>query len=160
MTTTLGGTYARLRAALAVDMLRFDQELVEIPQLIQEAAEEAANAAAKRDAAKHQRDMAIADASYTMRNIEGKPPSETQIASEVTIVAEVQEAREAYIEAERIADTWRALVEALKNKKEILRTLSDQMMAGFLSPTSIVKDARKEMASTRQETISRRRPVT
>ena len=149
----MNGKYTRLKAALAIDLLRFDQELMEIAQLIQEASEECAEACAVRDRAKHTRDIEIASAANTLRSTpdtKGKYPSETQVGSEIALVEEVQDAKTALIEAERVSEMWRGLVDALRNKKEILRTLSDQMLAGFLSPTSIVKDARQEMNAARR----------
>ena len=148
--------YANLRAKLAIDLLRFDQELIEIPQLVQEAAELAAQATERRETCKHLRDIAMADAAYAMRSVEGKAPSETAIASQVVLVDLVQDARNELISAERDADTWKALVYALQNKKEVLRTISEQILAGFMSPTSFVADARKEINEVRQQ----RRKVT
>ena len=148
--------YQRLRSALAVDMLRFDHELMTIAQVIQEGAECAADAARARDEAKHQRDIEIASASAVLRSTadeRGKYPSETQIGSEIALVDAVQDAKQALILAESDADKWRALVDALKNKKEVLRTLSDQIVAGFMSPNSFTCDTRAEMSA-------QRRPIT
>lgn len=145
--------YKRLRGIVAVDMLRFDQELMTVAQSIQEAAEIAAEAGSARDQAKHQRDIETASALAVLRSTadeRGKYPSEAAISTEVTLVDKVQDAREAYILAEQGAEQWKALVEALRNKKEVLRTLSDQIIAGFMSPTSFTKDVRSEMNAQRR----------
>lgn len=144
--------YIKLRSRLVIDMLRFDEEIMALPQLIQEAAELAADAGVERDSSKQARDIALAEAANVLRNVEGKPPSEKQIDSEVNLVDSVQDAVQTYIKASRDAEVWRSLVESLKNKKELLRTLSDQIIAGFMSPTSFVKDARQAMNEVRQAT--------
>ena len=151
--------YAALKAKLAIDMLRFDQELIEIAQLVQEAAELSATMTALRDTAKMDLDTVTAMAASALRGVlddKGKARSETTIASELPLVDKVQNARAALIEAEREMSIYRGLVEALKHKKEALRTLSEQMVAGFMTPTSLSVNARKEINEVRQAGIARR----
>ena len=50
--------YIKLRSRLVIDMLRFDEEIMALPQLIQEAAELAADAGVERDSSKQARDIA------------------------------------------------------------------------------------------------------
>ena len=159
MTTAMENQYAKLKAKLAIDTLRFDQELIEIAQLVQEAAELSATATALRDAAKMQLDIETATAATTLRSVlddKGKARSETQIASELPLIDKVQDARAALIEAERESSIYRNLVESLKHKKEALRTISEQMVAGFTTPSALAADARKEINEVRQAGVARR----
>lgn len=157
-------SYQRLRKKLTLDPLELDQELIELPMLVMEAAEEAAEALSKRDRAKNGLDIAMAVAADHLRrepilDAKGgvKTRSEAQIATEVALYESVQNAQEDVEDTKLNLALWQALVNALQTKRDSLKKYSDLTLAGFLSPNAALDQRRTDIRAASEATPRRRR---
>ena len=133
------GRYEEIRARVDIDLLHIDSELVQLPGLIQEAAEGASAAAAEERAAKLALRIVTAEATLKLRSESppgGKERSEARITSELILQPEVQAAQEALDLAEANTASWRSLVGSLSEKSSLLRKSCDMVIAGFVTPAS------------------------
>jgi hypothetical protein len=131
--------YDRLRALLKIDWLRVDQEVAGMAQLIQETAEYSIRASEEEAAAKSVLEIVTAEASARLRipvDPKEKPKSDAQIGRELPLERDVQEAQISVVTAHTDAALWRALVNSMQDKSQILRKGCNLIVAGFITPTS------------------------
>lgn len=131
--------YDELNAALKIDILRIDQELIVMAQRIQAASELSIDASDDEHAAKMAYDIATAEASARLRSVvsaAGKPRSEAQIATEVPLDEMVQAARAELDMARNTASKAKALASSMMEKSQLVRKACDMIVAGFITPSS------------------------
>jgi hypothetical protein len=156
--------YRRLRGKLTINPMQLDQEWIEMPQLVQDATEYAMSAVQMRDSAKSILAFREAEAANTLRNRmvvsgkggEPKQRTESQINSEVPLDDAVQQAQADFIDCKYDADLWMGLVDSLREKSRALKTMSELMVTGFLTPAGMVTNARVAINEQRQSGIARR----
>lgn len=148
MKPELEGKYEALCKRLQVDLLRIDQEIMNMPQLVQESAEFAALIQAEEHAAKHALDVVEAETAKAMRvtPVDGKPPSEARIASELVLYRDVQDARQALDTAKYDSARAVALHYNMREKTRLLGKAADMTIAGFIVPSSYAP-RRRELAN-------------
>lgn len=166
-TVTNGESYERLKRKLALDPMELDQELIELPGLILEASECTADALASRDRAKNELDLAMAEAADHLRRqpvSDGKggtkTRSEAQITTEVPLFESVVKATTELEFAKHSLALWQAMVDAMRAKKDALKTFSDLTISGYLSPNAALDHRRAEIRHASKDGVKRRRLVT
>jgi hypothetical protein len=140
--------YAEVKRQLTIDPMALDDELMRYPMVLQEATEAAADAGMVRDAAKHEYDVAEADAAYRIRSIvddAGKSPSEARVTTLVPLDAQVRLARQTLDECNHDLGYWRGLVDALREKGGALKKIAELTMAGYLAPNAAYVNRREEI---------------
>lgn len=145
--------YRRLRARLAIDYNKLDDEIAEAAMLIQEAAEGAADALRKRDGAKHTLDVVSAKTRRVLASGEEKM-TEKALDAALQVTRTVREAQVAYDDAKLVAALWSALADSLRDKASLLRRAAELIVAGFMTPTTIYEDRRRDMAAQRRAAAS------
>lgn len=147
--------YERLRSKLKLDPLDLDQELIELPLLIQEAAELTAHRVTSRDRAKNALDVAMAQAADHLRRApvaDGKGGtklrSEAQIETEIPLYDNVQEAITKMEDAKLELALWQALCDALRAKRDSLKLYADLTISGYLSPNVALSERKTEIRSS------------
>lgn len=142
--------YNTLRARLVIDALQIDQELIQQPMLLQEAAEGCADAIRLRDAAKHALELACARASRTLREPDenGKVASEQKILSLIPL--EVQDEEELLADAKRDAMYWQGLADSFSEKGSALRRIAELTTSGYMAPNDAYLERRREMHAARE----------
>lgn len=145
----MNADYERLRLKLIFDPLDIDQELIELPMLMIEAAEYTSDALSERDRCKNELDLVqseTADALRTRPVTDGKggmkTRSEAQIETEVPLFQSVQDAVAKLEQAKHRLALWQALVDALRAKRDSLKIYADLTISGYLTPNSAI-DKRK-----------------
>jgi len=146
-------TYESLRAALRIDMLRLDEELIEHPARLQDVIEIAADALQLRDEAKSSLDLCIADAAQTLRLTSEEKLSEIRIASLVQLDTKVIEATREYEDAKHDLAYWQGLVDSTKEKGGALRRIAELTIAGYLAPNAAYTKQKEELAVKRRAVI-------
>lgn len=153
--------YDRLKKKLTFDPLDFDQELIELPLLIMEASELAAEYIARRDRAKNDLDLVMAEAAYNLRSnaiadSKGNPKqrSEAQIETEIPLYKSVQQAQKDLEDAKLALALWQALCDALRAKRDAIKVYADLTISGYLSPNLAQDQRRAEMRA-----VPRRRVI-
>ena len=147
--------YDDIKKKLRIDLLRLDQELTELPFLVQEAAEisiELFNDVQKADL---ELDVAKAQVASDLREEKdesGKVPSETKIASMIILDPRVQEAQTKLNELRYQSRLANELVTNLRDKSRLLGKTSDLVIAGFITPNS-----RKAFEEENKERVAQRR---
>lgn len=145
--------YQSLRAALGIDLMRIDQDLVDYPSLLTEACELCAEVTRTRDMAANTLRLTEAEEAGKLRATptpEGKTRSEERIKSEVPMAEPVAAALFALEEAKAEQAKWSALVEGLRAKGSSLKRVAELITAGFLSPNAVYQDRREELARRRR----------
>jgi hypothetical protein len=145
-------TYERLRSKLTLDPLDLDQELIELPMLIMEAAELTANRVTDRDRAKNELDVAMAQAADHLRRTpvtDGKGGtkvrSEAQIETEIPLYDNVQSAVTKLEDAKLELALWQALCDSLRAKRDSLKLFADLTISGYLSPNTALSERKTEI---------------
>lgn len=147
--------YDDIKKKLRIDLLRLDQELTELPFLVQEAAEisiELFNDVQKADL---ELDVAKAQVASDLREEKdesGKVPSETKIVSMIILDPRVQEAQTKLNELRYQSRLANELVTNLRDKSRLLGKTSDLVIAGFITPNS-----RKAFEEENKERVAQRR---
>lgn len=147
--------YDRLQQALAIDTMRLDEELVAMPQLIEDVGESTASAIFWRDVCKQALDVEIAKAAHYIREIGqsgGKKPPEDQIKTEVMLDKSVIEAMTTYEDAKYTLARWQALSDALKTKASSIKVICELVISGYLTPNAIHERRRQEINDRRGRT--------
>ena len=137
--------YRSMKARLIIDTLRLTEELTELPQMQQEAAEFAAEAQRQRDEAKDLLEQIKAEAAANIRLMDvdaRKPRSETQISSEILLDDTVREAVASLRNCEYDLSLWKSVADGLRSKSAAIKVISDLIAAGYTSPQSIYSDRR------------------
>jgi len=145
--------YERLKRSLPLDQLRIDEEIMELPMLMQEAAELAASLREEERTAIHDYEIAKSEAAQRLRSTtdeKGKAPSEASISSRLNAEVDVQNARRDVEQTKYDADVATALASNLHEKRYTLLKFADMMLAGFITPTSINRDERAALAEQKR----------
>lgn len=144
--------YARLRRMLRIDHTRIDEEIMELPMLLQDAAELAAKLGEAERIVAHDYEITKAEVAAEMRRVldGGKPPSEASIASALNGDERVQAARREVELARRDTEIAKALAGNMHEKSSLIRKTADLMLAGYITPASIVDRNRQELGQARQ----------
>jgi len=136
--------YHELSSHLTIDMLRLDQDILELPQIIQDAAELAASIAGIGRDAEHYYEITRAETANKIRNADGDSPSEAYITRQLPLEQEVQDAKHIINEAARDTALVTELVRSLREKSRLLIKLSDLIIAGYITPSSVYSKEQKE----------------
>lgn len=135
MAAKLEERYARLRMRLKIDELNIDQEIMEQPMLVQEAAELANELREESGALKHAFDIIKAEVSGALR-ANGEKMTEGALGAAVLLDKSVQDARTESEQAELGAARAAALVSAFHDKTRMLAKTADLIVSGFITPAS------------------------
>lgn len=149
--------YLWLKRQVSLDMMRIDEELMEIPVLIQEAGENVALAMEIREAAKSDLEVEAAKQAANLRNIKlesGKPPSETAVDKMVPLTPEYEQKLTILSQARLDAGLWQSIMEALRTKSSAIRTVADLVAAGWLSRDHIIQNRRREIRNAQPSVTS------
>ena len=130
--------YERLKARLSIDLLRVSQEVSESPAVLQECVELAIAVECEELAARLALDVITAEAAARLREPEEgrKARSETQIASELAMLEDVQAARAAYDQSKLDSKRFNSLVASMRDKVRLVGKAADMTVAGFVAPSS------------------------
>lgn len=136
--------YLNLKKKLTIDLLRIDDEIMELPSTIQEASEYATEMLDGLATADHCLDIARAMAANKLRQVPDgtKSPSETQIASMIELDDDVKEARILVNEAKHNSRLANDLVSNLREKSHHIRKAADLIVAGYITPNAIIVKSR------------------
>lgn len=145
--------FQALKEKLRPDPTNMDQELIEIPDFIQEISEHTAKALQRRDMANNDLKLATAEGMAHLRGIDvnGKKPSEAQITSEVVLDKIVRRAAIELEDAKYELSLWQGLMESARAKSEALQTLSKLWMAGYLTPNTVAQGSRETLDALRRQ---------
>jgi hypothetical protein len=145
--------FEQLKAQLSIDPMRLDEELIRMPQFVQEVAELTAESLLVRNVAENDLKIAIAEASADIRGSADKKPAEAQIASEVLLENSVQEAMGKLEQAKYEYAMWQGLMDGAKTKSASLKNTSDLINSGYLTPDTIYANRRRELNEHRRAKI-------
>lgn len=142
--------YARLRPRLMIDKLSLDDELIDMPTLLHEALEAAANATTMRDEAKRELDYISADVGMTLRNQTEKKPTEGQVSQLVTLDQDVVTAVQKFDDAKSNLAFWQTMVNGLEAKQTSLKGLVQLASLGYFTVNSAIEERRAELSVKRK----------
>ena len=146
--------YIWLKRRLALDLPNIDDDIMEIPSLIQQAGELTSTAIEIRETAKEDYERAKAHAAEILRNTsdpKGKQRSETAIQSQVVLSPEVEQRGKELSTCRLDAALWQSLTEALRSKNSAIRVVADLLNSGFLTSSSIMEKRRREIRNVKVE---------
>jgi hypothetical protein len=147
--------FARLHFGLKIDMLRLDEEIVQLASNVQEACEWAAKAIAIKDEVKNSAAVAKAFVTRRLRQESGldggKVWSDARLDKEVILEPEALQAERDIIDAEAFAAKWQSLVKGWLSKQESLKNISMLTNSGFLAPNVAYNMRREELARIREQ---------
>jgi hypothetical protein len=141
--------YQALRAQLPIDWLSLDDELMKMPQLVQEAAEMAMRAGNAVGGAELAYDVIKAEIGQAMR-AENERITEAAIERNLPLYNDVQEARMELIHAKTYAKLCEDLVRNLRIKSTTLQKSSDLIISGYITPSAAVQQRRDEIYAARR----------
>lgn len=147
--------YLWLKGKTQIDMLDLDNELMEIPVLLQEASENVAIAIEIRETSKNDLDIQAARCADKIRKTpleSGKAPSETAVDKIVPLEEAYQQKLSLLSSARLDAGLWQSITEALRTKSSALRTIADLVSAGWLTTDHVIKNRRRDMRNVTQST--------
>lgn len=167
MTISNEEAYNRLRGRLALNPMALDEELQEMPQLVQEAAEMCANATLMRDNCKNRLDFELARVGARLREVpvsdDGKAPkarTEGAIAEQRLQDDGVQEILSELEDCKYDLALWSGIFDGLKEKSNSLKHIAQLTISGFLTPAEVYRNRREAMAETRKPLSDMRRAPT
>jgi hypothetical protein len=143
--------FEQLKEKLHIDMAAMDQELVELPQFIQEVSEWVAGALSRRDQANNDLKLAMADEADRMRNSETKKPSEKQIEADVLLTKSVRDATIKLENAKYQLSLWQGLMDSARAKSDAIQVLGKLWIAGYVTTDTISRSGRAELAEQRRQ---------
>jgi len=149
--------YIWLKAKVKIDLLSIDEELEEIPTLIQETGECVSIAMELRELAKEDLEVARAIAATRLRLVpkaDGKSRSEAQIESEIPADKGYQDQLGTVSIARLDAALWQTLMEAFRSKSSVIRTTADLITAGYLTSDYIMSKRRAEIRRVKPKVAS------
>jgi hypothetical protein len=134
--------YRWLKQKRHLELLDLDQEVMEIPVLIQECGETTAIAIEIRESAKDDLDKIESKITVELLNT-GKSATAVQgmIASDERYV----NANALLSEARLDAGLWQSLMESLRTKSSSMRVAADLIGAGYITQSSIMEKRRREL---------------
>lgn len=142
--------YDNLSRRLRIDMADVDNELVDMPMLVQEAAELATDANDVENLAHLDYDVARAEYGQRLR-LENDRISEARIESSMPLDPIVVQARVGYERAKIDSALCAALVSALRTKSSLLQKAADMMLAGWITPNAAYERRRAEINQARPQ---------
>ena len=140
--------YTWLKSIVRLDLMALDEEIMEIPVLIQECGEYAAQAIDAVNICKDGYNAVRATVADLLRRDilpNGKTRSEAQIESEIDRIDKLQEAADLLSAAKLDAGLWQALFEGLQTKNFSIRTAADLITKGFITQDHIISKRREEL---------------
>jgi hypothetical protein len=140
--------YTWLKQYTPIDLLTIDEQITQMPVLIQECGECTSQAIEIREMAKSDLERIGAIVSNQLRSqLDGKgnPPSEQKIGSKLPAEAEYIEALASLSEARLDAGLWTSLMEALRVKSSSLKVSADLMVSGYITQSSILARRRSDL---------------
>lgn len=146
-------TYDKLNAQLKVNLLRLDQELSIMPQLVQEAAELSAELENEEGATKLALDIIEAETAARLREIPvgGKPPSETRVFAELVLDPTVQGARAELALAKLDSSRGKALYNSMRDKRGMIGHACDMTVGGYMTTPSYTGRRTQQRAQEAEE---------
>lgn len=148
--------YRRLRGRLSINPMALDEELIDMPQLVQEAAEYTAEALQVRDNCKNRLDFITAQVGARLREVPvsedgGKPKARTEgaVAEQRLLDDGVQEAIAELEMCKYDLALWQGLHDGLKEKSSSLKRIAELTVAGYLTPGQVYQNRREELAQQR-----------
>ena len=145
--------YRELKVKCYVDILLIDEELQQVPVLVQDAGEFAALAIEIRDTAKDALDLSRASLSNGVRIQSSgmtKAPSDQRVEDEVLTQDPYQRALAEYQQARLDARLWQNLANSLDKKSFALNMVGQLIISGFLTRDNITNKRRKEIRGVNQ----------
>ena len=146
-------TYDRLRAALSIDKMHLDNELMMLPANTQEAGELCSNAIHRRETCALIVKVVVAKTAEALRNVptEGnKQKSEAQVNSETPHHPHVAEANREFERFREEAALWQVLASSWDVKRSALRATCELIASGYISSASITETRREDINAERR----------
>jgi hypothetical protein len=143
--------YQALCAQLPIDLMNLGEELMRMPQLVQDAAELASLASNEESACLMAVDIIKAETGQQLRQ-ENEKITEAAIERSLPLFADVLEARTAYNHAKTYAKLCEDLVRSLRTKSMLLQKAGDLIVAGYITPAAIYQRRRDDLNAARQAT--------
>ncbi len=134
------GKFSDLSDNLRIDEHDLDNECMAQPQRFNDAAQESARAASRRDEAKDVLKTVEAEVEFDIRKkaeASGEKLTEPAVKAKVQLSARRQVAFKAYLEASLDADKWEALKESFKDRSFMVRELAGLWLAGYYAKNSV-----------------------
>jgi hypothetical protein len=156
--------YERLRRYVGLDLLDIEGMFMQTPRLVEDAAELAARADQAENIAKHNYDLAVAEASDRIRQpwvvqntAQGRIDSELKIM--VPMCPDVVEARRTHTNSIYFAKACEGLFTTLKEQSRLLGKAADMVNSGYIKPSTLLARSRAagRQAYEQRETIQRPR---
>lgn len=148
-TSSYPDTYHALRAQLPIDIGDLDNDLMKMPQLVQDAAELAIAAADEENACQLALDVIKAQVGQQLREQQEKI-TEAAIERSLPLFEEVQDARVAVNHAKTYAKLCDDLVRSLRTKSSLLQKASDLIIAGYITPAAAYERRRAAINDARR----------
>lgn len=131
--------YIRLKRATEIDVLRLDEEFMQLATNQMEAGEFCALYINRKDQAEAALKLAQSVAAHELRqmpNSAGKPRAEAQIASEIPLNPDVRAAQEEFHVAVYNVNLWKNLADSLRSKASATQEIAKLINAGYMTPTA------------------------
>jgi hypothetical protein len=138
--------YEELSAKLQVDELRLDEEIIELPRLLQEVNEYVAAAVYMRDQVQNEIKIAMAEESRDIRvhsEASAKRLTEASIEVGVVLSPRIKAMQTRFEDVKYDLARWQALSEAVRNKGYALKNVAELIIAGYVTPDTIIKRRRE-----------------
>lgn len=142
--------YRVLRAQLAIDMIDIDNELMKMPQVVQDACELAVEAADNENACELAYDVLKASIGQSLREQQERI-SEAAIERQLPLYDEIKDARNAYNHAKTYTKLCDDLVRALRTKSSLLQKTSDLIISGYITPSAAYERRREAVNTARRQ---------
>lgn len=143
--------FAELSSRLVIDILRLDDELIELPMTVQTIAEQTSFAIAKRDELKSALNQAKSESMSFLRRVNEKKPPETQIESDSILSPQFIEANRTYLNAKLDADLWMGLSDAMKTKESSIKIICSLISSGYTTIQTVTNERRKMIHEERSK---------
>jgi hypothetical protein len=140
--------YLWFRSKRRLELLDIDEELIEIPVLVQDAGECVAIANELRDSAKEEFDRTKANIAQQLRIVpgdNGKARSESTIDSQLPLYDLYKTSQNKLSQARLDAALWSSMQEAMRTKSSQIRVAADLLSNGFLTTDYVRTKRRREI---------------
>jgi hypothetical protein len=155
--------YDQIRAKLIINMHSLDDEVVQLPGLLNEAIEHEALAMAMRDNAKNRLSFIVAQTQAHLRDVvvyDENNKIKKRTESEYKELAEISDpVQEAQGEHETFCfeyNLWRGLTEGLRMKASSLKRLNELTVCGYITPSS---QRNEQHMTDRAQIAQKRKPI-
>lgn len=136
------------KARRELDLLRVDEDLMELPSLVQEAGECCAIANEFRDQAKEEFEVVKANLAQQLRDLPlngGKVRSETMVESQLRLYEPYTAAQQKYQQARLDSALWATMIESMRIKSHSCRVVADLLNSGFLTVDYVRQRRRRDI---------------